>query len=239
MLESVQKDEDQGDPFPDSVAKSFESIATQQIKKEDFEQIRSEYKVPSNCKALSVPKVNPEVWKNPSLPKGVKSHDLKLQLMQNNISQSLVALGQLASSLISNQKSIPKDIGKTMMKTVVDAGKLMGMSLRDLTSQRKIGFKSVFSDEASAVCFNVSTGSELLFGPDLEAQIKQSRSNSKMLKTETPRRFVRTTPYSTNLRMNQPTQRPGNLNWKTPPSPSRGRGGWNNKMNRRGSFLQK
>lgn len=195
VLLSVQHEEEFGEPLLPVVASTYELVASQHLKKEDFEEIKSRYKVPTNCKHLGVPKVNPEIWKNSNLSKRVKINDAKIQFVQHGISKAMVVLANSTETIIKNAKMIPSDTGKRVTSALLDAAKLLGTSMRELTSQRRTQFRSVLAVDISDT---PAGASEYLFGDNLDDRVKASKTSSSLVKSDgfQQRRPQRFTPYS-------------------------------------------
>ncbi|ODM91878.1 hypothetical protein Ocin01_14805 [Orchesella cincta] len=131
-----------------------------------------------------------------------------------------------------NQTSkIPKDVSKSMLQNVVNAGKFLGMSMRDLSVQRRQSFKSSLSMDLAPICDNHNVMSEFLFGDNLETQIKASRANSKILRLDYSAKRVGFSSYnrvshrpmpsrghpprfSQSLNFQQPPRRRGSPNYR-------------------------
>ncbi len=243
MLLSVQNEEEFDEPLLPVVASTYELVASQHLKKEDYDVIKSKYKIPINCKQLGVPKVNPEIWKNTNLSKRVKANDARIQFVQHGISKAMVVLARNTEALLKNAKLIPSNTAKQITSELLDASKLLGTSMRELTSQRRAQFRSVLAVDISDT---PAEKSEYLFGDNLDERVKLSKTSSRLVKTDgfqqrRPQRFM---PYSrptTQLKPFQGNNAQGtprigqNLNYRWP-SPARGGGQNRWKTNRPPQF---
>lgn len=224
ILLSVQNEEEFDEALLPVVASTYELVASQHLKKEEFDLIKSKFKTPMNCKLLGVPKVNPEIWKNPNLSKKIKMSDAKVQFVQHGISKAMIVLARCTETIIKNAKLFPSNIGKTITSELLDAAKLLGTSMRDLNSQRRTQFRSVLAVDVS----DTPTGkSEFLFGDNLDERVKASKASSQLVKSDgyQQRRYQRFTPYSRPTNQTRPQANPfkgtqrsvQNLNSRWPP----------------------
>lgn len=89
-LNVMQPEPVYGDPINDDVAKSIAGLYSCELSKNVRETLKEKWKVPENCKALAVPKVNPEIWA--MLPPTSRQIDFGLQQQQQLVSMATVRL---------------------------------------------------------------------------------------------------------------------------------------------------
>ena len=121
-------------------------------------------KVPENCSALQVPKVNLQVWSN-IRPK-TRSVDLKLQRVQKPLLKGLTALAKL-------------DENQQLTQDLKEAFLLLSVASFELNCVRKEMIKPDVNLEFSHLCSSKNKVSEWLFGNDLGKQVKDLQEESK------------------------------------------------------------
>jgi roadblock/LC7 domain-containing protein len=215
--------EEYGPSIVASVAASFTNMM-EKANKETFQKLKEQYKLPENCKAVGVPKVNPEIWG--SLPAFVKAADARLQNQQQHLSKSIVAQVNIVQEVITHSKSIPKEISEKIVKSSMDSVALLSSMMKDINMKRKFGIKPSLQSEYSGICSSRVPTTEYLFGDNLADNLKNIKSSSKIVKssTATPtysRGGSRFMPYT---RGRPQTSRP--LNYQAPFLPRLGGSGF-------------
>lgn len=211
---------DYGPAINEKLAEGFARAASTHMSKEAFDsiKIKEHGKIPTNCKALQVPRVNPEIWGN--LPVKGRVTDVKSQNMQQNLSLGMCSLAAVANELVKSTV-IPKDVRADLLKMVMDAGKAFGTGFYELSMKRRNDMKPFINPEYSDICSNRHPVSEFLFGSNLADKLKESKSSSELARKASVR-GNRFRPYQ---RPMNGQERPNNLNFSRPSTLPFRRGG--------------
>lgn len=199
-----------GEKLSEAVANSFDRMVTHRPAKEKIENWNKELKPPENCKALAVPRVNPEIW--PQLKSRTRNTDLNYQQHANYISQAQIVVSRMADKIFGASKVIPKDLGKELLSLSMDAGAILGLASQEISNKRKAELKPHLNKEFASICSNKNPTSEWLFGDNVLDQLKASKSAANVIKpafSYQPRTH-RFQPYKQRLPLNykQPSFQP-------------------------------
>ncbi|CAG7730423.1 unnamed protein product [Allacma fusca] len=214
ILDLTQGAQDFGKPLQEKIAKSFSRIPGQLVAETVIERLKYDYKVPENCKLLSVPKVNAPMWAK--MEKIHRSADARLQHLQQQISRSIVANARAAENLFLNASKIPNDVLEATMRLVIDSSTALGIAFRELNSRRKAAIKSCLRDDAAGICDTKTVPGEWLFGENVEQDVRVVKAVGKIMK---PKRGFRSRPYTRGVfqrNNNNRNFKPNNLNWQGP-----------------------
>ncbi|CAG7719349.1 unnamed protein product, partial [Allacma fusca] len=184
-LDETQGAQDYGNVLSEKVAESFGRIPSQSVTEQALERLRKDYKVPENCKLLSVPKVNTLMWAK--LDKVPRATDVKLQNLQLSVTRGLVANSRIADLLYKNSAQIPRSVLKELMRFTMDSATSMGMAVRDINARRKAAIKSCIKDDVAGICDTKTVPGEWLFGDNVEQDVRVVKAVGKIMKPKKPR----------------------------------------------------
>ncbi len=185
---------DEGSPIGDQIVTALGHVMTYKLDETKLKEAMDRHKCPSNCDALKVPMVNPQIWKD--IPSKSKTRDLKLQRVQKPLIKGMIALSKLVGD-------------KKLGQDGVDGFTLIANAAFELNCLRREMLKPDISPQFHSLCkppvydkkanrnFNREYYS-LLFGNELGKNIedlqKESKATSSMIKF-TNRGSARYNPY--------------------------------------------
>ena len=179
-LEAALHDDDKKGP---KIQKQLADIALKwwgkRLNAEKVTSILSKHAQPENCEELDIPRVNPEVWAPLNAFK--RKADLRLANMQQSLQTATFAMLSTCDKLLAVKTKVET---KEMLTDSVDAIALVGHVASELSALRREQLKPSFKHEFHAICANnASTTSNLLFGDDLEKQIRDAKETNRIGKT--------------------------------------------------------
>lgn len=148
----------------------------------------------------------------------LKSSDVKLQIIQKEISEGLATFAIIANEM--KKWKIGVENKDELMKRILVGSTSLVKSFNQLSAKRKLDIKPCFHAEYSGICSNQFKTTEFLFGDNIVEALKSSRSVSSVVKNATQPQKQR---FLTR----------GLLNYRRPHF-SRGRGGYSNRRGIRG-----
>jgi len=137
-----------GSPILSAVSDGMQKAVSRVLPKEKMDLIIGQAKVPENCKAIGVPKVNPEIWN--SLPSTARVNDLNLQKTQQSISYGLITMANIAATLAKAQTSNPTNV--EVMQHVKNGCTLLGMGFQEVNLRRRAAMRCHITPEYSGIC---------------------------------------------------------------------------------------
>ncbi|KAK6170743.1 hypothetical protein SNE40_019058 [Patella caerulea] len=130
------------------------------------------YKRPEKCLHLRSPLTNPEVWTK--LPIPAKKQETKLQIIQNDITKSAIAI----STVIDKELEVPGG-PRFDITPLMDSLTFLGHASQEMAQKRKTLLRPNISIIANICTTRVPLG-QYLFGDDLGASIKLAKETTKM-----------------------------------------------------------
>ena len=112
---------------------------------------------PKNCKGLTVPKVNKELWNMTSLAKSSNNRD---------INQGVIPLVKLIDNLLKGKDT------ESNFRLARHSFQLIAYAQRELSNLRKQRLKAVVAEKYRPLCNDSTPLTDHLLGDDLEKQIK-------------------------------------------------------------------
>lgn len=213
LLENSSEPDSYAKPVLKQVAEKFEALKCNLESKAVADALKDKLKVPLNCKFLTVPKVNPEIWNQ--LVAKARTNDLKYQTVQLGLSKGLVSLINTTNFLSITPNSFTKESNELMMMDIFDGASALLSAFKEMNVRRKQEIRPYLRAEYAAICSTSTDSSEYLFGDNIVETLKSTKSVSTVLKgavvDKTERRYA---PY---LRVSR-----GSLNFNR--SLQRGRG---------------
>ncbi|CAC5387732.1 unnamed protein product [Mytilus coruscus] len=135
-------DERFGEEVCESISKVCDNICK---KKTDVSTMVNDLKVPSNCKSLVVPPVNPEIWQ--FLYRKTKSSDLGLQNLQRLLAYGMIPVITLAGILKTKKPDI-----RLMREAVSKAMTVLCNTHFELSVKRKLMLKPYIDRKFHQLC---------------------------------------------------------------------------------------
>jgi len=204
-----------GPPINTDVAVAITRLYQHRQPKESLEKIRSECKLPENCKSISVPKVNPEVWS--VMPQRGRQSDFSLQVTQQQVTTASIILAKITETLFDADASKLVASRQDLLKSSLEALTVLGGLTQDINQKRKNEIRPFLNKDISAIC-SAASSTELLFGDNLADQLKNAKATTSIIRTTQAKSFYkphRFTPYKTSVINNS-------LNWRGSPQMNRG-----------------
>lgn len=230
-FQDCEKGLDVGPPVHRTVAEAFNRTVKRPLSKETLTDLTSKMKIPENCQ-LSVPKVNTEIWGH--LSNKTKICDLNWQSLQHNIAYALTNLA-VTSNLISSKvgtTEISTTLASQILRANMDAANMLGYAMQQINNKRKAEIKPFLNADFAGICSSSVPVTDFLFGNDLKETLKNSKTESMVMKQTFTRRNFRGKPYDFRATGPTPT-RNYNSQQSTPASLNRPRPLW--RPPRRGS----
>ena len=153
-----------GGTIRDDIATTLDKTLVNPYDEKKVQVAMLKVKMPENCKALQVPKVNLPIWSN-IRPK-TRSTDLKLQRVQKPLIKGLTALAKL-----DNDQSLTQDLKEAFL--------LLSVANFELNCVRKEMIKPDLNPEFHHLCSPKNKVTDWLFGDDLGKQVKDLQEESK------------------------------------------------------------
>ncbi len=180
VLSQIQEESTFGPPVRPQIAKSFSCLLNKTASKEDQDKWKMEYQTPENCKILTVPRVNPEIWS--ALPARMKQKDLSLQQLQALLIASTINLASVAEKVLEMGSNPTKEAKTKLLGMVLQSAAMNAAANREINVKRKQKIRPALSKEASSICSSGNITTEFLFGDNVTEAIKSSKSMANLLK---------------------------------------------------------
>jgi hypothetical protein len=220
-----------GPDLQNDVAESVKRLFPNKRPKETLDAYRTEHMIPSNCKELSVPKVNSEIWS--ILPPRTKQVDFAHQTHQQQLGLAGVMTAKCVDILFNSGGKMDKAIRDQLLKLSLESLSVIGNASQEISQKRKQDIRPSLSKEASAIC-GASSTSEWLFGENIAEQLRSAKVTANVMRSSVgrvPLRSSRFTPYRS------PFNNGRSFNYKGPPPFRRGGNNW--RANRGRSLLNR
>ncbi|GFR79931.1 reverse transcriptase and recombinase [Elysia marginata] len=143
-----------------------------------LKSICEKYPTTGNCRHITVPKTNKEVWKN--LSKHQRLRDSSFQKAQTIVSKSLNASLKLLDVVRKGKKEKTTIDHKFVEGTIGDILRLNTCLFKDLSEIRRCAIRPGLSAEYQALCGgdDNSSSNDLLFGSNLSQRLKDLRESA-------------------------------------------------------------
>lgn len=175
-LTSPFQDEDKTGP---AINEQLAEVATKRwgkkLAQEKVTALLAKYDPPENCSAISVTRVNPEIWQ--SLNSSKRKTDLRLANLQQALQKATFATLATADKLLTLNDSTQK---REMLSNSIDVVAILGHAASELSIFRREQMKPALKPEFHALCsadLNV-TSSKFLFGEDLAKQVRDAKETN-------------------------------------------------------------
>ncbi|ODM90605.1 Transposon Ty3-I Gag-Pol polyprotein [Orchesella cincta] len=148
VLDSILNQDDHksdGPPIYEAVAKKVAQLIHDEVNKETIEHVKSRIQTPSNCAAIVVPKVNPELWSQMNPP--TKTADIKSQNFQILMSKSMTCFATIASEIAKRSADLPKEFCEKTIRLCMDGVTMQSLAMRDVNFKRRQAIKPHLSQQ--------------------------------------------------------------------------------------------
>ncbi|XP_062619526.1 uncharacterized protein LOC134281079 [Saccostrea cucullata] len=170
MPKIFEDDEKFGEETNENISKMVQSIVK---KKSDVKSIVKELKIPSNCKDLSPPAVNSEIWH--FLDRNIKSKDLGLQTVQKLLGHGIVPIIRMAEELKSKSPD-----SKKLKKCISDSLTVLLNAFFEISVNRRLLMKPFIDKRYHQLCNrNEKIGDNKLF-EDVGKRLKDINDAQKI-----------------------------------------------------------
>ncbi|XP_063369866.1 uncharacterized protein LOC134658187 [Cydia amplana] len=193
-----------GDNIHEDIAKHFQHILLNGLKKEAKEELHKKYLFPKNVPFSKAPTLNPEIAA--MLTEASRNRDNRILAKQQQIGKALLGLGKAMNSLLKKEPNIAEAI-----RTLSDVGKLVADAhFAETETRRSVVIPLV--DKSLIDPFKDRKRDSFLFGEKLGDLVKSSRGIKKT------GQLIQAAPTA--------SASSSGLNWRPPPSrPRLQRGG--------------
>ncbi|XP_072169531.1 uncharacterized protein [Diadema setosum] len=158
---------EEGEPLSEEHASSVNYLMTTPLEDKYLSETCGKYPTPSNCKSLTVPRVNPIIWDNLSSP--VRALDMKLQRCQRPLVKGLAAL------MKATDPSLP------LTETQQDAIALFSNASFELNQLRKDLIKPDSNSRYTHLCKPNNKTTASLFGDELHKTVRELDEQQKTM----------------------------------------------------------
>ncbi|CAC5387780.1 unnamed protein product [Mytilus coruscus] len=173
-------DERFGEEVCESISKVCDNICKK--KTDVFDNGHYELKVPSNCKSLVVPPVNPEICQ--FLDRKTKSSNLGLQNLQRLLAYGVIPVITLAGILKTKKPDI-----KLMREAVSKAMTVLCNTHFELSVKRKLMLKPYIDRKFHQLCNKIEEIGTNLFGDEIGKKLNQINEVNKINKNVSGRGY--------------------------------------------------
>ena len=149
------------------------NLAKNRLPEEKLKEKLATYVRPGNCEALTVTRVNGEIWEK--LSAATKSRDLKAQRGQNATVQAMVAITTAADNLVVGTRSgetLSQEKMAVTLTGLVDALALLNYANQDVNQRRREDHRGDLNQAYKGISNSDTDGSAWLYGDDLPSRIK-------------------------------------------------------------------
>ncbi|KAI5631846.1 hypothetical protein NE865_15436 [Phthorimaea operculella] len=158
---------DWGEELHEDIAKRFQQILLNGLKKEARDELQKKFLYPKNVTFTKAPTLNPEI--STMLTEACRNRDKRIQTKQDQLGKALSALGKAMSGLLKKNPDIPETL-----RILNDAGKLLSDSHHIETETRRALIIPLV-DKSLIDPFKDRKRDNLLFGEKLGELVKDSR----------------------------------------------------------------
>ena len=162
---------------PSVIAKLAEAVNAglrKVVPDDKVREIADKLKRPQNCDALTVPKVNQELW--PKLKRPTRNRDLKLQKTQGLLIKASIPLITLMDANINDKSSE----GKARLQMAMDAFRLLATAVAQLSFRRREFIAPDLYGSYKMLTSPNYPVTQWLFGDDLAKAAKEIRDTQRV-----------------------------------------------------------
>ena len=174
-----------GDRVHDKLANVLFNRFTAKMPKEKLEGKMKGHKVPENCGAMKAPRLDDTLVDKGLVDRNTRKDDGRLSDIQKMIATATAALAHLTNEIneevakSKDQKGLV-DMANKVIKVNGDVFAILGMAQQDLSQRRRFEIgRALPKDVASIATANIRTGSEMLFGDEVERLMRNARDTHR------------------------------------------------------------
>ena len=171
-----------GDRVHEKLAQAIHNRFTVKLPKAKLENKIKQHKIPENCCVIKAPLLDEELTEKGLVDKNTRKDDNRLADIQSLIATATAALGNLSNevnemvSKSGNRELL--EIADKVIETNGDAFAILGLAQQELSQRRRFEIsRSLPKEIASIATANIQTGSETLFGNNVQGLIRNARES--------------------------------------------------------------
>jgi len=165
------KDEKLGPEVSGATAELVEAVMRSSVSHAKEKELAEKIVRPSNCEALQVPRINPEIWKE--LKRETKDGDLGLQRTQTLLNKGLTPLVQVMDRMSQN-----KD--REGLRMLGESLRLLALASSQLSQKRKENVAPDLAPQYRQVCSASRPVTQLLFGDELNKTLRELKDTQSV-----------------------------------------------------------
>ena len=171
-----------GDKVHEKLAKAIHNRFTVKLPKDKLENKIKQHKIPKNCSVVKAPILDEELTEKGLVDKNTRKDDNRLADIQSLIATTTAALGNLSIKVNEASKSSDNkevlEMADKVIETNGDAFAILGLAQQELSQRRRFEIsRALPKDVASIATANIQTGSETLFGNNVQGLIRNARES--------------------------------------------------------------
>ena len=160
------------------LAAMLNKMARSKLSEEKLKEKLNKYSRPQNCENLVGAKVNPEIWSK--IRPETRSHDLKMQKIQNTILKAITPLAELSDSLLNlKSKNDVFDTAKAV-RQILDSVALLTHANCDIIQRRRELIRPDLNKLYQQICAEHVSFTGFLFGDDLPQKIQDINMTNRV-----------------------------------------------------------
>ena len=160
-----------GPELSSSLAKVANKALQSKLKDAKYKEKDEKYLRPKNLEYASVPKVNKPVWEG--MRRSNRQNDANLQQIQQDFLKASLPITEVISKLFKERDDPSKLDPKALVASLTDSLAFLGCANVNMIRKRKELIKNDLPRDMQRLCDeSVEGSSDLLFGDDLNSQIK-------------------------------------------------------------------
>lgn len=132
----------------------------------DTEKLIEKYPRPANCKYLTAPKIDSDIWQ--MLPKFIQNRDAGFQAFQKIIASGIVPLMKVAQLLVPKSKENNADLRPYIKDAIIS----LGSSIFALSQKRRYLLRKVLPAKFVNLCNASQSVTEQLFGDEVQKKMR-------------------------------------------------------------------
>ena len=181
FLKDYDTDEKLAPPVSDEMAKAINLFWKNKLPADKLKPRLDKVSRPSNLN-IQVKKCNEEIWALQNGQMGrIRSSDIKMQSIQMALSKAIIPIIRLADDCVKAKDDKNHLIdAKTALEACMDSIVLLANSNSQVDYFRRDQFKSILPEHLRPIVTHPTDATTLLFGENLDEQIKQITEKSKI-----------------------------------------------------------
>ena len=172
IVDFWSSNDDVGPEVAEKVATAVNTGFRNLAPEDKIKELSKEYKTPSNCLGLQVPRVNEELWAK--LKKATRARDVQLQNIQGNAMRAAIPLTKIL------EKSATTPEMKEVKSHVLASFKLLAHTAAQASFKRRELIVYDLPSEYKGLASKAVPITENLFGDDLPKRIKELSDTQKV-----------------------------------------------------------